>query len=366
MLSPASDLLELPPFGLSQAEKVQRLLPKLVALTEHHFDSCDLYRDIIRRVFGYTKESTINRMEDIPFLPVSLFKQYSLKSIPDGDVIKTLTSSGTTGQQVSRIFLDKETARMQAAVLIKVVQHFLGRERLPMIVLDHPGVVKDRTSFSARGAGILGMAQFGHRPFYALREDLSLDLEGLKDYLAHAKSQRILLFGFTFMVWQGLVQALEALGERIDLPEAILIHSGGWKKLQDQSVSAEMFRNRVLGLTGIRNVVNFYGMVEQVGGVYFENPLHTLHAPIYSDVIIRDPATLKPLPDGEVGLIQVLSALPTSYPGHSLLTEDLGVIRGVDAPALQMGGKHFEVIGRVPKAEIRGCSDTVLSPSGGE
>ena len=64
------------------------------------------------------------------------------------------------------------------------------------------------------------------------------------------------------------------------------------------------------------------------------------------------------MPDGEVGLVQVVSCLPTSYPGHSLLTEDLGVIRGVDDPRLGMKGRFFEILGRVPQAELRGCSDT--------
>ena len=105
-----------------------------------------------------------------------------------------------------------------------------------MVILDHPGVVRDRSSRSARGAGILGMAQFGHRPFYALREDMSLDEEGLVAYLEQAAGRRVLLFGFTFMVWQYLVQALERAGRRLDLPGGILVHSGGWKKLQEAAV----------------------------------------------------------------------------------------------------------------------------------
>jgi hypothetical protein len=219
-------------------------------------------------------------------------------------------------------------------------------------------VVRDRGSRSARGAGILGMAQFGHRPFYALREDMSLDEEGLRAYLQQADGRRVLLFGFTFMVWQYLVQSLERAGRRLDLPGGVLVHSGGWKKLQEAAVDPRTFRERVQAATGVERVINFYGMVEQVGGVYFENPIHHLHAPIYSEVIVRDPVTLEPLPDGAPGLLQVLSCLPTSYPGHSLLTEDLGVIRGVDPEGTGMGGRCFEVLGRVPKAELRGCSDT--------
>ena len=227
-----------------------------------------------------------------------------------------------------------------------------------MVIVDHPGVVRDRRSHSARGAGNLGMAQFGHRPFYALREDMSLDEEGLRAYLDQAAGRRVLLFGFTFMVWQYLVQALERAGRRLDLAGGILVHSGGWKKLQEAAVDAGRFRNGVQSATGVDQVINFYGMVEQVGGVYFENSIHYLQAPIYSEVIVRDPVTLEPLPDGQPGLLQVLSCLPTSYPGHSLLTEDLGVIRGVDSEDTGMGGRCFEILGRVPKAELRGCSDT--------
>lgn len=358
MISPARALMDLPPFGLSQAEKRARLLPMLRDLTHHHAERCAPYRNVLNGVFGGTDRLRMERLEDVPFLPVSLFKTHTLSSVPESAVLKVLTSSGTTGQQPSRIFLDAETASAQSAVLVKVAQHFLGKERLPMVILDHPRVVRDRNSRSARGAGILGMAQFGHRPFYALREDMSLDEEGLLAYIEQAAGRRMLLFGFTFMVWQYLIQVLERQGRRLDLPGGILVHSGGWKKLQEAAVDPRAFRERVQAATGVERVINFYGMVEQVGGVYFENPIHHLHAPIYSEVIVRDPVTLAPLPDGEPGLIQVLSCLPTSYPGHSLLTEDLGVIRGVDPEGTGMGGRYFEVLGRVPKAELRGCSDT--------
>jgi hypothetical protein len=358
MKSPARALLDLPPFGLPQAEKRDRLLPLLRALTEYHAERCGPYRNMLNGVFGGLGQLRMDRLEDVPYFPVSLFKTHVLSSIPESEVLKVLTSSGTTGQQPSRIVLDGETASVQSAVLVRVAQQFLGKDRLPMVIIDHPGVVRDRSSRSARGAGILGMAQFGHRPFYALREDMSLDEEGLTAYLQQAAGRRVLLFGFTFMVWQFLIGHLEATGRRLDLRGGILVHSGGWKKLQDAAVDPETFRRRVQAATGVEQVINFYGMVEQVGGVYFENPMHHLQAPIYSEVIVRDPVTLQPVPDGEPGLLQVLSCLPVSYPGHSLLTEDLGVIRGSDPDGTGMGGRSFEVLGRVPKAELRGCSDT--------
>ena len=57
------------------------------------------------------------------------------------------------------------------------------------------------------------------------------------------------------------------------------------------------------------------------------------------------------------GLVQVMSLLPVSYPGHNILTEDMGIIRGEDDCKCGKKGKYFEILGRVPGTEIRGCSD---------
>lgn len=361
MRSPARDLLEVPPFSLSQTEKRAVLLPRLESLTRHHYEACEPYRHVVDRVFGGLEAIDFSRLEGLPFIPVSMFKNHEMKSVPDSEVIKVLTSSGTTGQQTSRIHLDRETAQVQGAVLVKIAQEFLGKARLPMVILDHPEVVRDPRSYSARGAGILGMAQFGSRPFYALRSDMSLDLEGLTAYLDSVKGRPVLLFGFTWMVWQYFATVLEIGGRSLDLASAVLVHSGGWKRLEELSVSPEEFRQRLWRLTGLTHVINFYGMVEQVGSIYFEDELHYLHAPVYSDVIVRDPVTLAPLPAGASGLLQVISSLPTSYPGHSLLTDDLGTIRGDDLAGTRLRGRSFEVLGRVPKAELRGCSDTFVA-----
>jgi hypothetical protein len=355
--------LELDPFGLKNQEKKDFLLPALVALTKRHYESCKEYRRIVDAVFGGIKDN-YSTLEDLPFVPVSMFKQYDLRSVPDCDIVKVMTSSGTTGQQVSRVALDGITARMQSSVLIKIMQHCLGKKRLPMVIVDSEQTVLNRKQFSARAAGILGMSQFGYKPFYALDNEMRLRERELIDYISQCPvDQPIFLFGFTFIVWLHFIQELESRADvaRLSIPNGILIHSGGWKKLSDQSVTAEEFRRRLKAITGIGKSFNFYGMVEQVGSVFVENPLSFLQAPIYSDVIIRNPQTLKPQPVGESGLIQVLSMLPWSYPGHSLLTEDLGILRGEDHPQINMFGKFFEVLGRVPKVEVRGCGDTYQS-----
>jgi hypothetical protein len=99
-------------------------------------------------------------------------------------------------------------------------------------------------------------------------------------------------------------------------------------------------------------------MVEQTGSIYIQCEQGHLHAPIFSDIVIRDPVDFNPLEIGQTGLIETLSLTPLSYPGHALLTEDLGRIEGEDDCSCGRLGKYFTVMGRLQNAEVRGCSDT--------
>ena len=108
----------------------------------------------------------------------------------------------------------------------------------------------------------------------------------------------------------------------------------------------------------LKHIYNYYGMVEQVGSIFVECEEGFLHPPIFSDVIIRDKINLKPLKINNTGIVQVNSCLPKSYPGHILLTEDVGIIHGIDDCKCGRKGKYFSIQRRLKKAELRGCSDT--------
>ncbi|SFQ44659.1 Acyl-protein synthetase, LuxE [Amycolatopsis arida] len=347
-------------FTLSQTEREARLLPELTALTEHHRDNSPGY-DRMLGALGVPRDARFERIADLPWLPVRLFKTHELKSVPDDAVFKVLTSSGTTGSGASRIHLDKAAAAAQTRHLGATLQTVLGGARLPMLMVDTVGIIKNRRSFSARGAGVLGMANFGRRHVYVLDEQDRPDVAAVERFLAEHGDRPFLIFGFTFMVWRYLYEV--AREHRLDLSNGILVHSGGWKKLADQAVDNTEFRRRFAADTGLRRIFNYYGMIEQIGTVFLEGPSgNSLYCPDFADVVIRDPETWREQPVGKPGVIEVVSTLPHSYPGHVLLTEDLGVCNGVDDG--DWPGKHFSVLGRLPKAEARGCSDTFSAPSG--
>jgi len=338
-------LFALPVYGVAQSDKEQMYGEWLSKLTRHHRARCEAYRRVA------------DLIGDGEPLPVRLFKEFELRSVGREEVVKTMTSSGTSGQAVSRIFLDRDTSARQSKALARIVSDFAGKARLPMLVIDAPSTVKNRALFSARGAGILGFSMLGRDVTYALDDGMNLDWAALDGFCERHAGERVLLFGFTFMVWSCFVQALRASGRSLPL-QGLMIHGGGWKKLSEERVSAQAFRDAVAEVCGVETVLNYYGMVEQTGSIFMECEHGVLHASVFSDVKIRDPWDFSELGAGRRGLIECDSPLAASYPGHRLLTEDEGELLGVDDCPCGRLGRYFAVHGRVKGAEIRGCSDT--------
>lgn len=350
------DFYQYSPYELQKEDKRALLKKELLELTNYHMECCVLYRNILRAM-NYQCEA-VSQIEQIPFLPVRLFKHMDLLSVPREAVFKTMTSSGTSGQAVSKIFVDKETANMQQKVMIKILSDYLGKKRLPILVIDSPEVVKNRSLFSARGAAIIGLNIMSTGMTYVLNPDMTLNVNVLNEFMEKYEGQKFLIFGFTFLVWQHFYQELRKLDKKYDMSEAWLMTGGGWKKLESEKLSQQEFKQRIGEVCGIQHFLDHYGMVEQTGCIYAECEYGHLHASIYSDVIPRRYDDFSPCEIGEKGILQVVSVLPHSYPGHSLLTEDEGIILGEDDCPCGRKGKYIQILGRVKHAELRGCSDT--------
>lgn len=348
-----NEYLNTKPHSMATDLKRKLMLEDLNQLTLHHYKNCSKYKDIIDGLWN--GKTTAKKIEKIPFIPVSLFKSHELSSVRKNDIRSTMTSSGTTGQKVSRIYIDSKTSQDQQKGLASSLQHILGTKRLPMLVIDTEASFKNPKYMNARGAGVLGMMRYGRNHCFALSEELDPNLNAIEDFLKKNGSAPFFIFGFTFLVWTKFYELLK--NNNLDLSNGILIHSGGWKKMIENAVDNHTFRRSFKKNFQLNNIYNFYGMVEQLGSIILEGKDGLLHPPNFSDVIIRDPKTFEVVPYGKEGIIQVLSVIPRSYPGHNILTEDIGVIEKTNRS--QKNGYGLRIIGRVPKAELRGCSDVI-------
>lgn len=351
------------PFSMEKKEKDRYMTEKLQELTCYHRERCPAYGAMLEAL-GYRQER-IGHYEQLPFLPATLFKRLVLGSLPEEEQYKVVTSSGTSGQTPVQIVLDGDTRMAQQQALAQIGGDFLGTRRLPMLVIDCPAVAAQKERFSARTAGVLGFSLFGSRRVFALCDDMTLNAKAVTEFLGKYGSSPFLLFGFTFLVWRHFCLEQERQGIAFDCSRGTLVHGGGWKKLEGEAVSKEAFQKKLLDLNGIARVHDYYGMAEQTGSIFMECEQGHLHCSDYSAILFRRPRDFSLCRMGERGLIQVMSVLPKSYPGHNLLTEDEGRLLGVDDCPCGRKGVYFEVLGRAKHAELRGCSDTYTGEPAG-
>jgi hypothetical protein len=246
---------------------------------------------------------------------------------------------------------------------LTIVRDFIGSARRPYLVIDTPENLAAQGQIGARGAAIQALRSFATEIVCCLRPaeagNSELELDKLLSCARKWKNSEVLIYGFTYVIWTELVQPLQRLGINLDLPNVRILHSGGWKRLEQQSVTRDVFNRGVASVFGCsaQAVTDYYGMVENVGVIYPDCEYGNKHVPAFADIIIRDPLTLSPVTSGRKGLIQVCSVLPTSFPGFLLLTEDTAEVIGEDGCSCGRRGPSFRFAGRVPKAEVRGCGN---------
>lgn len=310
------------------------------------------------------------RIADLPYLPVNVFKSEPPLALVDAsEITRTLSSSATTGQKPSRVVLDSITARRMSKGVMAIVKEFIGPARRPYLVIDTTENLAGRPEMGARGAAVQGLRSFARETICCLRPGTGgqpeLDVEKLIDCASEWKDADVLAYGFTYMIWNSLVLPLQARGLRLNLPNVHILHSGGWKRLEHQAVSREDFARGAASVFGCapERVIDFYGLVENVGVVYPSCSHGNKHVPAFAEVIVRDPLSLEPVSPGQQGLLQVCSVLPTSFPGFLILTEDIAELIAHDGCPCGRRGVCFRFVGRVPKAETRGCGN--VEPNNG-
>ena len=355
-------LLAESPYALDSAQRRRRVLALIKEEIAYACQKNPRYRNYVEHWPCEFRDA--EEIAELPYLPVGVFKANPPLALVGPDEVKrTLTSSATSGQVPSRIVLDAATARRMAKGALTIVRDFIGSARRPYLVIDTPENLAAQANLGARGAAIQALRSFATDIVCCLSPsqagESQLELDKLLACAAKWKNSEVLIYGFTYVIWTQLVQPLKSQGIILDMPNIHLLHSGGWKRLQRQSVTQDVFNQGVSSVFGCstNRIIDYYGMVENVGVIYPDCEYGNKHVPAFADVIIRDPLTLAAVQVGQKGLIQVCSVLPTSFPGFLLLTEDTAELTGYDNCPCGRKGPSFRFAGRVPKAEVRGCGN---------
>lgn len=320
-------------------------------LTQHHIDGCPEYSKI------FSNWSSSSKVEDLPYLHVGVFKEIDFRTSGEGiKHLRPLNSSSTSSGIPSVINLDTKSSKLQSESSIKILEANLGNNKRPLLILDSSKSLRNR-SVSARIAAALSLKPLASE-IHFLNEDLEhptkLDFNKLEKILDNHNS--ILVYGFTWVLWKSWGEANfpNSLKNALKNKEISFVHSGGWKKLEKEKVDLDTFNSTLKeDLAESSKVIDFYGLVEQVGIVFPLDEDGYRKVPVWADCIVRDIYTKEPIYN-RPGQLQLINTLAWGAPYHSVLTEDMAIM---PSPSTESDVKKFKLIGRLPKAEARGCSN---------
>ena len=356
------ELMKIKPFSLGFEEKKIYFIKCISESIKFHYENCLDYQNYCKK--KNFDPDNITDISNIPFLPIDIFKKITLLSVPKSEIVKIIKSSGTTTNMPSTIHLDRITANRQMISLNSIITDFIGKEKLNFIIIDNEKTLEaNNQNLSSRGTAIRGMLIFAKKFTCILNENLKLDSKIISQ-LENTNNSTTYIFGFTWLIHKILSEnknnkIFKNLFSKIS--KSTVLHIGGWKKLSDLSIDKQQFNTECSEFfnTSSEKIIDLYGMTEQLGIVYPDCKYGNKHVPIFSEILIRDIHSLEVQPFGKSGFIQVISPIPHSYPGVSLLTDDIGEILGIDDCLCGRKGTYFIFKKRSEMADPKGCGDTL-------
>lgn len=329
---------------------------------KYQYKHCRQYKEILDR-FDFSPDS-INTAEDLarlPFIPTLYFKRHKLLSMKEGRLPLKVTSSGTGGVKSLVGFNIKSLFRALKMVIRVAKYHKLWSARLTRYVVF---------GYRPRRGNSLGAAKsaFGFTLFapaasrvYALDwkdGEYKLDLENIKSKLIKYSKGRLPVRTMGFPAYTYfLLKQMKEEGLSVKLPKGSLIClGGGWKQFYAEKVEKQDFYDLAYEVLGVddRHIIEFFGAVEHPV-LYTDCRCHHFHVPVYSRIIIRDVDTLEPLPNGQAGLVNLLTPMIDSMPLLSTLTDDIGILHSEPCPCGE-SSPYIEILGRVGVKDIVTCA----------
>ena len=280
----------------------------------------------------------VNKIEDIPFLPIQFFKANTITtSTFEPEII--FESSGTTGENLSRHFVKKLSVYTKS--FMECFKLFYGSPEKLCILGLLPGYLdRQNSSLITMVDYLIKVSDHAHSGFYLH------DYEKLYQTLVHneIRKQPVLLIGVTF--------AILDFAEKysIELDYTTVMETGGMKGRREEITREEVhtFLKQKLGL---QNIHSEYGMTELLSQAYSKEK-GLFQCPPWMKVLIREendpfaiterPSTKKP----STGLLNIID-LANIYSCCFIATDDVG-------KSYQNG--CFEVLGRRDMSDMRGCS----------
>ena len=328
----------------------------------YQYDNCADYARILdEKGFSPNDLKEYDDIKRLPFIPTLYFKHHEMFSMPQRKLFIKVTSSGTSGKKSHMGFNFASLYRgLRMVLTVGKYHHLFSLKPTHYIIFGYEPNRNNHIVFSKTAYGFTYFAPALSRD-YALRytdDGYKTDLENLKQKLIkYSKSKfPVRTIGFPAYTYFLLKQMKEE-GLKIKLPKGSKVTlGGGWKQFYAQKVEKEDLYTLIWEVLGIdeKHIFEFFGAAEHPI-LYTDCRCHHFHVPVYSRVIIRDVDTLEPLPNGQIGLINLVTPMVDTVPILSIMTDDLGILHGEPCPCGEKSA-WFEILGRVGIKDIITCA----------
>ena len=295
-------------------------------LFRHQAEHCAPYAEYVR-LLG-VEPSQVQRVEDIPMLPIEIFKSHKVYC-GEQEPQMTFTSSATTVMVQSRHYV--EDIALYERAFTEAFRHFYGDERECSIYALLPSYLEREGSSLVYMAERL-IAQCGGGGFYLH------DYEKLLNDMSHDPNPKILL---------GVTYALLDLAENYapKLENTVVMETGGMKGRRKELPKSEL--HKVLcSAFGVERIHSEYGMAELMSQAYSSGE-GLFRTPRWMKVLVRDVNNpFRRLPSGRRGGLDIIDLANRSSCAF-IATEDMGV---------RYDDGSFRIEGRISQSDIRGCN----------
>ena len=308
---------------------------KALELFKFQFEESPVYRSFCDLL--YKHPSDIQKLVDIPFLPIEFFKTHKVVSSKK-DIQQTFTSSGTTGNVVSQHHV--ADLNIYKTSFQNGFSHVYGNIKDYTILALLPSYLE------REGSSLIYMVEDMIQESKQPKSGFYLnDLDALKQTLFELETsgQKTLLIGVSY----ALLDLVEF--HQFDLKHTIIMETGGMKGRRKELIKSELHAILKKGF-GVDKIHSEYGMTELLSQAYSKGD-GLFSTPPWMKVLIRDPedalTILGGKKSGGLNIIDLANINSCAF----IATQDLGKIHE---------NGTFEVLGRFDQSDIRGCNLMVL------
>lgn len=310
-------------FSIASEAEFER---EALRLFRYQAEHCAPYAEYVRLIG--VEPSRVHCIEDIPMLPIEIFKSHKVYC-GERELQIVFTSSATTGMTQSRHYVEDLTLYERA--FTEAFRQFYGDERECSIYALLPSYLEREGSSLVYMADKLikasGGGGFYLNEYEQLVHDMSCD-----------PNPKILL-GVTY----ALLDLAENYAPKLD--HTVVMETGGMKGKRKELPKSELHKI-LCSAFGVERIHSEYGMAELMSQAYSFGD-GVFRTPKWMQVLVRDVNNpFSRLASGRRGGLDIIDLANRSSCAF-IATQDMGVM---------YDDGSFRIEGRISQSDVRGCN----------